>query len=143
MEEGLIQAQVMGTRIACERMTALQLRAVHHSVQQASRLPGRSEWDRKAAAHARIFSLLADAVDDPWLARVLRGAAGYAQELMVAVGRVADGMIVNSRRRLLAHLRAGDGEAAAREMEDHLRGLLFMGRLALFSSKATMREAAT
>ena len=61
-------------------------------------------------------------------------------ELMLAVGRVADGMIVSSRR-LLVQLHAGDGEAAALEMEKHLRGLLYRWCLALSSSRATVDEA--
>jgi hypothetical protein len=66
------------------------------------------------------------------LAPVQSGAAGYVREVMLAVGRVADGMIISSRRRLLAHMYARDGEAAALEMEKHLRGLLYMWRLARY-----------
>jgi DNA-binding GntR family transcriptional regulator len=50
-------------------------------------------------------------------------------------------MVVSSQRRLLAHLRTGDGEGAALEMEKHLRGLLYMWRLTLPSNKATTGEA--
>jgi GntR family transcriptional regulator, transcriptional repressor for pyruvate dehydrogenase complex len=121
MEEGMIQAQAMAARIACARMTMLHLTELHDSVERACGLAARSQWDRKAAAHAEVYSLLVDVVDDPLL----------AQELMLAVGRAADGMIVSSRRRLLAHLCAGDGEGAALEMERHLRVLLFMWRLTL------------
>ena len=77
------------------------------------------------------------------LAPLLTGGAAYVREVMLAVGRAADGMIVSSRRRLLAHLRAGDGDAAALEMERHLRGLLYMGRLALPGSQAATSEAMT
>jgi DNA-binding FadR family transcriptional regulator len=113
----------------------------HDSVERACRLEARFQWDRKAAAHAEIFSLLADAVDDPLLAPLLSGGAGYVRELMLAVGRAADGMITSSRRRLLASLRAGDCERAALEVEKHLRGLLYMWRLALPSSRAAVSEA--
>jgi DNA-binding GntR family transcriptional regulator len=143
MEEGMIQAQAMAARIACARMTMLHLTALHDSVERACCLAGRSQWDRKAAAHAEIFRLLADVVDDPLLAPLLTRGAGYVRELMLEVGRAADGMIVSSRRRLLAYMRAGDGEGAALEMERHLRGLLYMWRLALPSSKATASEAVT
>ena len=139
----MIQAQVMAARMACARMTALHLTELHDSVERACGLRGRSQWARKAAAHAEIFSLLADVVDDPLLAPLLTGGAGYVREVMLAVGRAADGMIVSSRRRLLAHLRAGDGEAAALEMERHLRGLLYMWRLALPGSQAAASEAVT
>jgi hypothetical protein len=58
------------------------------------------------------------------------GEASLIRELMSAVGPVADGMITSSRRRLLAHLGAGDADAAALETEAHLRVLHYMWRLA-------------
>jgi len=133
----MIQALAMSARAACA-LTSLELRALHDSVERACCLAGSLPWDRKAAAHAEIFSLLADMVDDRSQAPLLAAGPGYVLELMLAVGRVADGMIVSSRRRLLARLRAGDGEAAALEMENHLRGLLYMWRLALSSSQGTV-----
>jgi len=136
MEEGMIQAQAMAARMACARMTMLHLTELHDSVERACGLAARSQWDRKASAHAEIFTLLADVADDPLLAPLLTRSAGHLRELMLAVGRAADGMIVSSRRRLQAHLRAEDGERAALEMEKHLRGLLYMWRLTLPSSKA-------
>ena len=139
MEEVMIEAQAMAARIASERMTALDLSALRDSVQRACCLSGRSDWHRKAAAHAEFLSLLADMAADPVLAPLQRGAAGYMREVMLGVGRAADGMIVSSRRRLLAHLRAGNGEAAELEMETHLRGLLYMWRLSHMGSKATVR----
>jgi hypothetical protein len=65
MDEGLIQVQAMATRIACLRMTAQHLTALRDTVERASCLPARSDWDRKAAAHAEIFHLLADAATWP------------------------------------------------------------------------------
>jgi GntR family transcriptional repressor for pyruvate dehydrogenase complex len=143
MEEGMIQAQVMAARMACARMTMVHLAELRDNVERACGLSGRSQWDRKAAAHAEIFCLLAEVVDDPLLAPLLTGGAAYAREVMLAVGCAADGMIVSSRRRLLAHLRAGDGDAASLEMERHLRGLLYMGPLALAGRQAAASEAMT
>src|SRR5215469_4717270 len=94
MEEGMIQTQAMAARIACARMTMLHLTELQNSVERACRLSARSQWDLKAAAHAETFSLLAEVVDDP----LLTGGAGYMRELMLAVGRATDGMIVSSRR---------------------------------------------
>ena len=78
MEEGMIQAQAMAARLACARMTMLHLTELHDSVERACCLAARSQWDRKAAAHAEIFSLLADVVDDPLLAPLLTGSAAAA-----------------------------------------------------------------
>ena len=94
----MIQALAMSARMACAR-TSLELRALHDSVERACCLAGSLPWDRKAAAHAEIFSLLADMVDDRSQAPLLAAGPGYVLELMLAVGRVADGMIVSSRRR--------------------------------------------
>jgi GntR family transcriptional regulator, transcriptional repressor for pyruvate dehydrogenase complex len=143
MEEGMIQAQAMAARIAYARMTMLHLTELPDSAERACCLAARSRWDRKAAAHAEMFSLLADVVNNPLLAPLLTGGAAYVREVMLAAGRAADGMIVSSRRRLLAHLRAGDGEGAALEVERHLRGLVFMWRLALPGSQAAGSEAMT
>ena len=143
MEEEMIQAQAMAARFACARMTMLHLSELHDSVERACGLNARSQWDRKATAHAEMFCLLADVVDDPLLAPLLTGGAGYMREVMLAVGRAADGMIISSRRRLLAHLRAGDGEGAALEMERHLRVLLYMRRRALPGGQATAGETVT
>jgi DNA-binding FadR family transcriptional regulator len=66
----------------------------------------------------------------PAMAAVLTGAARSMQGLMLAAGRRADGLIASSRQRLLACLRARDADGAAFEMEQYLRGLHFMWRLA-------------
>ena len=125
-EERMIRAQAMTARVACARMTVVRLTALHDSVERACRFAARSQWDRKAAAHAEIFSLLADVAADQRLA----GSAASAHQLILAVGRAADGMIISSRRRLLSHLHAGDSEKAELEMEKHLRALFYMRRLA-------------
>ena len=57
----MIQAQAVA-RIACARMTMVHLTALHDSVERACGLAGRSPWGRRAAAHAEIFSLLAEVV---------------------------------------------------------------------------------
>ena len=71
----------------------------------------------------RRSSLRAGVVDDPLLDPLLTGGVGYVREVMLAVGRWRDGMIVSSWA-AAAH-RAGDGEGAAVEMEKYLRGCLY------------------
>jgi DNA-binding FadR family transcriptional regulator len=129
----LILVLAAAVRIACRRMTALHLKAMHDSVEQAWRTPAAFGWDRKAAAHAEIFNLLADAASDPLapaLTPALSAGAGLAYDLMIEAGHAADGMITSSRQRLLTHLRAGDADAAEQEIESHLRVLHYMSRLA-------------
>lgn len=125
----LIETQVIAIRIACGQMTTPHLKALRDSVEQACRVPAAFPWDRKAAAHAEIFNVLADGVNDPLMASVLSSGVGLTYDLTVAAGRGVAGMIAGSRRRLLGHLLAGDAEAAALEMEQHFRTLHYLWRV--------------
>jgi DNA-binding GntR family transcriptional regulator len=129
-EDALISLLSVATRIACQRMTAQHLNALHASVEQASCLSARYDWDRKATAHAELFNMLGDSTGDFLLARLVSSTAGRLYDLVMTVGPAADGIILGSRRRLLRQLGARDADGAAREMEHHLRGLHYMGRLA-------------
>ena len=128
--EELIQLMATATRLACAAITSTGQAALQTSLDQARATPAEFGWERKAAAHAGFFNALADAAPDSCAAPVLNFGAGYVYDLMIGSGRAADGIVVNSRRRMLAHLRAGDAEEAAYEMEKHLRVLRFMRRLA-------------
>ena len=129
-EDTLISLQSAATRTACQRMTAQHLNALHASVEQASSLSARPDWGRKATAHAELFNLLGDSTGDPVLALLVSSATGWLHDLLMTVGPRADGIILSSRRRLLRHLKIRDADGAAREVEHHLMGLHYMGRLA-------------
>jgi DNA-binding GntR family transcriptional regulator len=126
--EDLTGMQAMAARSACEQMTAPAMKLLLDSVVQAASLPTKPGWERKAAAHAEFFRLLAGVAGGApeWLA----GQSRLIRDLMYAAGPAANGMITSSRQRLLARLRAGDADGAALEVEAHLRILHFMGRLA-------------
>lgn len=126
--EDLIAVQTMAARVACERMTAPTFKALCDSVEWASGLPARPRWERKAAAHADIFRLLGS-VAGGQSAASQHTSAWLIRDLMLTVGPVANGMITSSRQRLLAHLRSGDADAAALEMENHLKVLHHLWRL--------------
>lgn len=131
MNEDLIEAVATATRIACPAITSPRQAALQASLDQACGIPARSGWDRKAAAHAEFFTALADVAGDPRAASVLTHGAGLAYDLMIGTGRAADSIVINSRKRMLTHLGAGDAELAALEMERHLRILRIMYRLAI------------
>ena len=117
------------TRIACRRMTPQHLNALDSSVERASRLSARHDWERKVTAHGELFTMLGDLTDDCDLARLVSSAAGRLEDLVMAVGPAADGIILSSHRRLLRKLRAWDADGAAREVERHLEVLHFIGRV--------------
>lgn len=121
----LIQAQVLAARAACEQITSNALKRLIDSVDRACCLPSKPGWERKAAAHAEIFRLLVDVAGHPAASPLVA-----IDDLMRTVGPAANGIITSSRKRLLASMGAGDAEGAAREIENHLRVLHYMGLLA-------------
>ena len=129
------------TRIACRQLTAEHLNTLHASVERASCLSARHDWEQKVTAHAELFTMLGDLTGDCELARLVSSAAGRLQALVMTVGPAADGIILSSRRRLLRELRAWDADGAAREVERHLRGLHYMGRVACGAGSARISRA--
>jgi GntR family transcriptional repressor for pyruvate dehydrogenase complex len=129
MDDELIRACALATRLACQRMTPPHLSALRASIEQACCLPAGIDWDRKVTAHAGIVNVLADAAADPTVTLLVRNVPGELYDLMITVGPVASGIVASSRRRLLALIAAGDAEGAAREMERHLGGLRWIRRL--------------
>jgi hypothetical protein len=123
MDDGLIEIQAMAVRAICGRLTAVQLQEMRHSVEHACLIPNHIGWDRKATAHAELFTLLADSAGDPVLAPVLNLGAGIARHLMVTVGPSAAAITATSCKRILACLSIGDSDGAAREVEGYLRVL--------------------
>jgi GntR family transcriptional regulator, transcriptional repressor for pyruvate dehydrogenase complex len=140
-EDAVISALSAATRIACRQMTSQHLDALHASVELASGLSARPDWQPKAAAHAELFTVLGDVAGDGDLARLVSSAAGRLHGLVLELGPAADGIILSSRRRLLRQLQAWDADGAAREMEQHLKCLHFMGRLAGRASSARIPRA--
>jgi DNA-binding GntR family transcriptional regulator len=140
-EDAVISALSAATRIACRQMTPQHLDALHASVELASGLSARPDWQPKAAAHAELFTVLGDVAGDGDLARLVSSAAGRLHGLVLELGPAADGIILSSRRRLLRQLQAWDADGAAREMEQHLECLHFMGRLAGGASSARIPRA--
>jgi hypothetical protein len=129
-EDATISLLSDATHVACRRMTSQHLEALHASVDQASCLPARPDWGRKATAHVQLFAILGASTGDCDLAGRVSSATRRLHGLTVTIGPVADGIILSSRRRLLRELSACDADGAALEMERHLERLHFMERLA-------------
>ena len=137
----MISALSAATRIACMQMTPQQLDALHASVELASGLSARPDWGPKATAHAELFNVLGGLAGDGDLAGLVSSAARRLHGLVLELGPAADGIILSSRRRLLRQLGAWDADGAVREIEQHLKCLHFMGRLAGGASSARIPRA--
>src|ERR1700733_11857079 len=96
-QDAMISLLTAATRIACGQMTPQHLSARDASVERASCLSARYDWERKVTAHAELFTMLGDVTGDRDLARLVSSAARRLQDLFMTVGPAADGMILSSR----------------------------------------------
>lgn len=134
MYDGLVPALATAVRLTCPRLSAQNLQAIGTRVEQDIRLPRKPGWECRASAHAQFYRLLADAVDDPVVAPVLRMGAELVRDLAVTAGPGTDGLITSAHRRLLARLGAADADAAEHETERYLRCLHLRAHLVGHSS---------
>lgn len=110
-------------RVACERMTPEDLAGLEANVERAEELAAAQEWARRAEVNIEFHKLLVAATQNPLLIFLVNSVLDLLPPIIQASGPQTDDIVTQSRHRLLAHLRAGDAEAAVREMEDHLEVL--------------------
>src|ERR1700685_4759088 len=85
-QDAMISLLSAATRIACRQMTPQQLNALHASVERASGLSARYDWERKVTAHAELFTMLGDVTGDRDLARLVRCAVERLRDLPTTGG---------------------------------------------------------
>jgi DNA-binding GntR family transcriptional regulator len=124
-----VRSLAAAVETACMTISDTCLTALQDSLSQACGIPAKSDWERKAAAHANFFKMLAEATNDQGAAQALRSGARLEYDLLITVGHSADFIVANSRNRVLTHIRAGKARDAAAEMEKNLGVLRFMERL--------------
>ena len=130
MDDNQVRALGTAAWTICAALTSAGQAALQASLDRACATRAGCGWERRAAAHAEFLTALSDGACDRYAALVLRYGAELAYALMIDAGPAADVIVVNSRKRMLAHLRDGDAAEATRELENHLSALNFMSRLA-------------
>jgi GntR family transcriptional regulator, transcriptional repressor for pyruvate dehydrogenase complex len=108
------------TRLACERATEEDLQRLEANVEQAEHFTRTEEWERRSVVNHEFLDLLAAATANPVLEIFQHSVTEVIREIVSAIGPIPGEALLESRRRLLAHLRARDAEGAAAEMDRHL-----------------------
>jgi GntR family transcriptional repressor for pyruvate dehydrogenase complex len=109
------------TRTACERATEEDLLALEDNVRRASSLTDAGDWESRALVNHEFLDLLAMATGNPVFVMLQSSITEMVRDIVSAVGPTRGEGILQSRRRLLTHLRARDADAACKEMETHLK----------------------
>lgn len=117
---------VIGTevaRLACARRTNEDLAALTANVEAAEAATAAGDVERRAEVNYEFHRLLARAARNPVLTVITDALMEMTRHFVDRVGYMPNRYVMPSRRRLLAHLRAKDGEAAAAEMASMLKRL--------------------
>jgi len=110
-------------RLACARRTKDDLAALERNVEAAEAATAAGDVDRRAQINYEFHRLLARAAKNPVLIILTDAMMEMTRHFVESVGYMPNRYVMPSRRRLLASLRAKDGEAAATEMKSLLQRL--------------------
>ncbi|MBW8825995.1 MAG: FadR family transcriptional regulator [Acidobacteria bacterium] len=109
------------TRLACERADDEALAPLQANVDEAKAAAAAGDWTRVARVNIEFHNVLAELTGNPVLVIIQRSVMGTMAEISAALGPIRTDATVKSRVRILKHLRAGDADAAVREMERNLK----------------------
>jgi DNA-binding FadR family transcriptional regulator len=115
-EEGVVRA-------ACRRLTEDELAALERNVAEATRCFASGELQGKAALNMEFHTILARASGNPVMSAIVDALMDIVGQIVSRIGPERNDLTLQSRRRLLVHLRARDADAAAAEMADQIRGV--------------------
>lgn len=110
-------------RLACARRTEEDLAALEANVAAAEAATAAGDVAGRARINYDFHRLLARAARNPVLTVITDALMEMTRHFVEGVGYMPNRYVMPSRRRLLAHLRAKDGAAAAQEMAGMLKRL--------------------
>jgi GntR family transcriptional repressor for pyruvate dehydrogenase complex len=118
----LFEASVV--RAACQRATAEDIAALNANVAAAEKAArDKIDFFDQAAIHLEFHRILARAAKNPVMEIVMEAMVDVMSHFVREIGQQRNPWVLPSRRRFMKHFEAGDSEAAATEMEQHLERL--------------------
>lgn len=108
-------------RVACARITEEGIRELEQNLADAQQAELDGELVLRSRINLNFHRLLARATDNPIFVSVMNGLIAMMEHFVDTLGPPRMHSVFESRVRVIAALRARDGEAAASEMEHHLR----------------------
>jgi GntR family transcriptional repressor for pyruvate dehydrogenase complex len=116
---GWLEALIV--RVACQRADAEALDALDANVEEVARLSEAGDWERKALVNVEFHNLLAEATGNPVMVAMMQGLMDVMTKIVLRLGPTEGDVVLQSRRRLMKHLRDRDVDAAVDEMHNHLQ----------------------
>jgi len=120
LTEARIIIGVSVARLACERRTEDDLKALKLNVDESEAAVLSDDIPRRARANLEFHRILAKASRNPVLVVVTDALVNVMEQVVALIGPAPNSMVMPSRRRLLEFIEKRDVEAAGREMEENL-----------------------
>lgn len=123
LTEARIWLSDLVVRVACERATERDLRALEENVLAATLAHETGRFDDRQKLHREFHVILARATQNPIIAITMESVMGVFGKFIEKIGPSENPYTLPSRKRFMKHLRKRDAERAALEMAKHLRRL--------------------
>lgn len=120
MEARLMMMDVV-VRLACERATLADFRALEDNVNKTELLTAAGHLEERSLVAIEFNKLLADATRNHILSALVEGLSEVLRHFIINAGPRPIDIVVPSRRKLIEQLRARDEEAAASTMAQYLK----------------------
>ena len=123
LTEARVWLSSMVVRVACERATDSDLKALEENVALATKATKAGDFSQRVELHRQFHNLLAVMTRNPIIEIMMEAVMEVMREFIKTIGPSNHDFTLPSRRRLLKHLRARDADAAVAEMSKFLEQL--------------------
>jgi GntR family transcriptional regulator, transcriptional repressor for pyruvate dehydrogenase complex len=124
LTEARVLVESIVVRVACERATAEDIAALNANIEAAEKAAREKiHFYDQAALHLDFHRILARATKNPVMVIVMEALIDVMQHFIREIGQQKNPWVLPSRRRFMKHFEAGESDAAATEMEQHLERL--------------------
>lgn len=141
LTESRIWLSEVVVRVACERATEEDLRALEENIAATRRADAENRFDERQRLNREFHLILARTTRNPIIESTMEGIMGVLGQFIARIGARSNPFTIPSRLRLMEHLRARDVDAAVQEITKHLHGLQEQ-YLDLWAEKNAAEEAA-
>jgi len=123
LTDARVWIEAVVVRIACQRATRDDIAALEQNVADAEAAAKKDDYLSRFYTNLRFHSLLGQATHNPILAIVMDGIMEITAQFITAAGPQKNAYVLPSRRRMMAHIKEGNADAAEAEMTHHLKRL--------------------
>jgi DNA-binding FadR family transcriptional regulator len=123
LTEARVLVMEMAVRLASERIAPLTVEALQRNIDRLAAMSTGTPVAERCAVGLDFYRLLAEATDNQMLQVIVVSLSTILLQQVERFKMRPLPNLVATRRRLVAHIASGDGEAAAREITAHLKRL--------------------